>query len=289
MKIEVLSIFYGEKYTRLFFETCLPTLGPNLIQIQKEGVEILHRVHCPKDEAVLLEAYAAIADWPVEIVTNGFTGDPHHDRHNAIHPCYQEALRREVLTVCAPADHIFGKGLWGVIHDLQPGQYIVCGHPRIAFPDGLARARDFINAGGHGQDNRDLVRLCLEEIPHPMVDYGKHHPDPYWRTALHDQPEKHYETFFCSPPPLAFIGSADMLLAWSNRTLFGPLEVIDHDLVNHCHRYSKLKAVTDSREFFWAEWTDGDRYRHSNGSEIRTIYQLESMRHFNGVPLRWYV
>lgn len=285
MKVDCLTVLYGEKYLELFYRTMLPTLAPNIAEMILDGCEVTHRIHCPTDEAACLGAYAQTAEWPVEIFTDGFNGDPGHDRHQALHPCYQAALQRGTFTVVAPGDHIFGNGLWPAIKGLEQGQYIVCGHPRIAWPEGVDRAAAFVTKA-HSNENRELVRLCMDEIPHPLVSFGKLGGDTYWRTAR--KPD-HYETFFVSPPPLAFRGTEDMLLAWSNRTLFGPLEVIDHDLVNHCHRYGKLKAITDSRQFFWAEWTDSRQYLHSQNSQPRTDLQLECMKFFNQTPMRWYL
>jgi hypothetical protein len=284
VKVDIVTPFYGERYTSLFFETLLPSLAPNIIEMIMYGAEVVHYVHCPELESVCVEGYRSVAEWPVIISTEGFTGNPDIDRGAAIHPCYQQSIKRGNLTVVAPADHLFGRGLWGVIKDLKQGEYLVCGHMRIAHPSALRRAKEYL-AEPQDASNRRLVRVCIDELKHLMVDYGMGHPDPYWRCTREGE---RYQVFFCTPPPLAFVGTEDMLLAWSQRTLFGPLEVIDHDLPNHCFKNGTLKWIDDSRKFFWAEWTPDDRYLHSNGSQIQTIYALDSLKHFNNIPLYWY-
>jgi hypothetical protein len=164
---------------------------------------------------------------------------------------------------------------------LLPGDYLVSGHPRIDSESCDSLLPEFLKSEAElgGDGNRRFVKFFMETAPHPMVNHGKSNPESYWRTT---RQETHWETFFKEPPPVAFYGSNDMLEAWPGS--FGSLEVVDHDLVDLSLKRGKLRWITDSRDFIWAERTSRGRYNPTITNEI----WLNSCKLFDKEPLRWY-
>lgn len=286
MRVEILTEFFGVIHLELLFRTLVPSLwqSGNIPAMLQDGAEVVHRIYCPPEEALALQAYAMCSRVPVEIDTTALPQDTVNAssavRNDRLHRPFQEAIKRETLTVMAPCDHVFGSGLWSVIKELQHGEYLVCGHPRADYENGFPLMEAFL-AESKSDNNFSFVNFCMERVPHPMVSHGKIHPEDYWRTR---NKGNHWETFFAEPPPLAFWGSPDMLEPWTKKTLHGPWEVIDHDLPDHCLRRGTLRWVDDSRKFFWTEFTSNRTYTPT----LYTKLVLDSIRHFHRTPLHWY-
>ncbi len=282
MKVELLTIFFGEEHLQMFYRTLIPSLWQveNIPAMLNDGCEVVHRIFCPESEAKALAGYALTSKLQVEI----HPGTVVPTDHDGLAKHFAESTVRGTLTVMASCDHVFGKGLWRVIKDLKPGEYLVCGHPRIELETGLLPMEDFLSRK-LANNNYNLVNFCMNTIPHPMVKHGKKHPEPYWHTF---QRGDHWETHFAEPPPLAFWGSPDMLEPWGKPVLFGPWEVLDHDLVQHCYARGTLRWITDSREFFWAEFTKHKKYHPAYGQTIYSGFKFDCMKHFHNLPLRWY-
>lgn len=274
MNVELVTAFYGSTYADMVNRTLVPSLwqDSNIPAMIRSGHSITHRIYCPSADAERIMPHPV----DMEFNTSILTGDG-QDR-GRLYLCFQDAIRRHCLTIMAIPDAAFGLGLWSVVRALKPGQILVCGHPRISREDGVAAMAELIAL--KPSDNRHFVKMCMDGVAHPMVLHGMTHPEPYWRTTRRTD---HWETFFKEPAPIAFWGSDEMLDAWKSPTV-GTLEVIDHDLVNLCYKRGTLLAITDSREFFWAEFTSKNDY-------LPTIYNeiwLESCKHFNRTPCRWY-
>jgi len=289
VKVEILTIFYGNEHMEMMLRTMLPSLwkATNIPAMLEDGCEIVHRIHCPPQEAQLLVSYQACSEIPVQIETHFIPqddpplihGQP-SPRHDSLALPFQEQIQRSVLTVMAPCDHIFGNGLWPAVKTLKPGEYMVCGHPRIDYEAGFRQAQDFLR-NNHDEDNRKLVSFCLDKIPHPMVQHGKKVLEDYWHCHRR---KDHWEAHAAEPPPLAFWGTPDMLNPWNEPIMFRAWEVIDHELVGWSFDRDRCRWIDDSRVFFWAEFT-------SNKVYVPTLYcslKYGSMKHFRALPLRWF-
>jgi len=275
-------MFYGEKFLDLFHKILLPSLWlpGNIPALLHNDFDVSHRIYCPRPECEALTHYALNSEIKVEFNDNILSTNHEAARHEGLYRCLQHHIHRGTLTVFAPCDHVFGEGLYRVIKDIQPGEYLVCGHPRIDYENGLEAVAAFLETP-HSTNNRELVWLCMNSIPHPMVVHGKTNRETYWRTIRQGD---HWETYFAEPPPVAFWSVPDFFDAWRKPTLHADWEVIDHDLPNHCYKRGRLKLVTDSREFFWAEFTSNRQY-------VPTLYtrlELESLFYCHTIPLRWY-
>jgi hypothetical protein len=280
MKAELLTIFWGERHLEMLYKTLVPSLlGHGNIPALLQSCELVHRIYCTPSEVAGLELYCKLATYPVEIITGVITPD----NHSGLCEPVKESIRRGVLTVMAPCDHVFGSGLWDTIKDLKPGEYLVCGHPRID-ADKLPLVHDFLKSVPDDQ-NRTLVRFCMNEVAHPMVQHGKSHREPYWH--VHDKGD-HWQCHFAEPPPLAWWGSPYMLSAWSGFILFTQWEVIDHEMVEHCRQAGMLRTVTDSRQFFWAEFTEHKTYNPRFQPPLQSSFRYEAMTQMQTTPLRWY-
>lgn len=285
MRVELLTIFFGDKHLEMLYKTLVPSLQGrgNIPAMMEGGVEIVHRIYCPPREAAAVELYRQLAPYHVEIVTGTISEARTAEAHAALAEPVKDSMRRSVLTVMAPCDHVFGSGLWQVIKDLQPGDYLVCGHPRIEAGQ-LPLMYDFLKEAPDDH-NQKLVQFCMTQIQHPMVEHGKRHREPYWH--VFEFPD-HWECHFAEPPPLAWWGAPYMLNAWSGFILFTPWEVIDHEMVEHCRQAGTLKTVTDSRDFFWAEFTDNDTYNPSIQGPLQSSFRYEAMKEMQKTALRWY-
>lgn len=284
MKVELLTIFFGERHLEMLYKTLVPSLVhrsniPAIIQ----GNELSHRIYCTPAEAAGVELYRQLAPYSVEIITGVISDAKTAEAHYSLADPVKESIRREVLTIMAPCDHVFGSGLWDTIKDLKQGEYLVCGHPRID-ADKLHEVHEFLKTA-HDDQNRSLVRLCLDQVQHPMVEHGKRHREPYWH--VHDKGD-HWQCHFAEPPPLAWWGAPYMLNAWSGFILFTPWEVIDHEMVEHCRQAGTLKTVTDSRQFFWAEFTEHMTYNPKHQPPLQSSFRYEAMTQMQTTPLRWY-
>lgn len=280
MKVEILTIFFGPQHLDMFHKTLVPSLLPNIRQMTSACVDVVHRIHCPKEEARALAPYKSNAEYCVEILAGTVSPEDHAGLSNP----FKESLRREVLTVMAPCDHVFGCGLWPTIKDIKPGQYMVCGHPRIETERGLAAMTELLKKP-RNDENRMLVNFCMEQIQHPMVEHGKRTAEPYWFTHRRSD---HWETHFAEPPPLAWWGAPYMLNAFSGFILFTDWEVVDHEMVEHCRQANALLWVDDSRKFFWAEFTNHDRYHPTKGGLLQSSWRYECMKQLQQHPLKWY-
>ncbi len=290
MKIEILTIFFGYDFLELFTKTLLPSLWNegNIPAMLKAGHEVVHRIHCPPKEAECLSLYQVCSDIPVEIDTRLIPQDDPYvppgqpsPRHDYLAVPFQEQIKRGVLTVMASCDHVFGNGLWTAIQNLKPGEYMVCGHPRISMETGFTKMQQFLKTN-HDTDNRKLVKLCMEQIQHPMVEHGKKAREDYWHA--HHRPD-HWEAHAAEPPPLAFWGTPDMLDPWSQPMLFRAWEVIDHELPGWCFDRNRCRWIDDSRVFFWTEFTSVKDYNPT----IYTSLKYGSMKHFRDLPLKWFI
>lgn len=283
MRVEFITIFWGMEHLEMFFKTLLPSLWntDNIPAMLRDKCEVVHRVFCPPKEAELLSIYQVCSDIPVEIETTMIAQEHNDNRHHSLARPFQDQVKRGVLTVVAPCDHVFGNGLWPAIKTLKPGEYLVCGHPRISFETGFGRMEQFLKTN-HDGDNRKLVKFCMDTIPHPMVTHGKKVPEGYWHAI---QRGDHWEAHSAEPPPLAFWGTPDMLNPWNEPILFGPWEVIDHELPGWCFDRNRLRWIDDSRTFFWSEFTSVKQYNPT----LYSSFKYGCMKHFRDLPLKWYV
>ncbi len=282
MKVEILTIFFGQEHLDMFFKTLVPSLlqSTNIPAMLNDGVEVTHRIYCPNEEADEISIYPKLSEIPVEI----FPGTVLPSDHDGLSVPFKESLNRGVLTVMAPCDHVFGHGLWRTIKDMQPGDYMVCGHPRIETERGLAPMEEFLKQR-NDTENLSMVKFCMEQVAHPMVEHGKRTREPYWHTYNRGD---HWDTHFAEPPPLAWWGAPYMLNAWSGFVLFGPWEVIDHEMVEHCRQAGKLKWIDDSRQFFWAEFTNHRRYNPAFQPPLQSTFRYECMRQLQSAPVQWF-
>lgn len=278
MIIDLVSAFYGPLHARLFREFLIPSLEQqsNIPALRAAGHEINHWVYCTKDEAGELprlpSATRTLIDTTMLYECEPFT------RRDKIHLAFKRAIFRENLTIVAQPDLIFGNGLADAISDLTPGDYLVCPHPRIE----LEKADQLIPwAFQRTTSNEDWVSLFMDECPHSIVKRGINAPEAYWRTFRRDG---HWETYFQEPPPLAFVGTPDMLSVWTDETKAN-LEVLDHELPEFCFQRGRLKSVMDSRAFIWAELTPADSY--PKGIPAR-FEHFASCQYFNKTSALWY-
>jgi hypothetical protein len=273
-QIEIFTAFWGEDHCHWFHETMMPSLElpSNLPALRAAGYEIEHRVYTTTAEASRVPPHCVI---DTSILT------PHQDKRAHCYLAIQDSIKRGKLTIFASCDFVFSHGLARAITGLCPGELLVAGHPRIdsELCDSLLPA--FLKSEAElGYDgNRRFVNFFMDTVPHPMVNHGKSNPEPYWRTS---RKSTHWETFFKEPAPIGFWGSEEMLGAWPSAV--GPQEAIDHDMVDMLLRVGKVRWISDSRDLIWGERTSNRRYVPTIKNEI----WMDSCRHFDKEPLRWY-
>lgn len=84
----------------------------------------------------------------------------------------QKAINNNALIIFAPPDHIFGHGLIKLIDDIQPGEYYVCGHPRISYQNSINNLDLILNSISDDFDNKNLVKIGMKNFPHSVVING---------------------------------------------------------------------------------------------------------------------
>src|SRR5262245_58988199 len=283
MKVEILTLFYGQRHMEMMLKTMVPSLwrAENIPAMLKDGADVVHRIYCPPSDRDTLDIYATCSEIPVEFNTAILREDHHWSRHEGLYRCLQDQLHRGTLTVMANCDHVFGAGLWKIVQRTNKGEYVVCGHPRITYERGFQVIQDFLKSDPD-PDNRHLVSLCLDKLPHHVVLIGKRERNPYWHLM---RAGDHWQCFFGEPPPVCFWSTPDMLTVWHQKTIFGPWEAVDHDLPHFCRHRNRLKIVDDSRDFFWAEFTSDATYIQG----INTNMDVDTMHYLHTIPLRWYI
>lgn len=288
-RVHVVSFFFGEAYARMFVNTLLPSLflAENLPDLRRDHA-VSVRVYCTDAEAPLIapaldvlrrQGFAVALDLDV---IGCRAGDPRANLGDCVADAIAEALREDAVIVMAQPDHVFGRGLAGRIRALPRHGYLVCGHPRVD-TRGLEAVERLVGdpARHRALDNADLVRLAVEGFPHNTLRAGLA-GDEYWLRARRE--EDRVVVNFKEPPPLAFYPARDLLAMLTGDGYTIPFEAIDHDVVDLMHRTGRLHAVTDSRDFFWLEFSP-DR---KNAPTIFNDYWSRGAQAMRALDLHWH-
>jgi hypothetical protein len=257
--INVLTVVYGERYAYMMNQFMFPSLfiGGNLSDLSHR--KITHCIYCPACDLHLFDKHRdACASLNIELRFDSSllsSLNPRADMHKAYAREIERSWKENSILVVAPPDHVFGHGLAKLITQMKPFDYVVCGHPRVDYNDGvtalevLSIDNDYIN----GRSNRPLVDLALNSAPHSIVRHGLSTFAPYWHgTRKNDK----FSIFFKEPPPLCLHAHPSMTAVLCGDVYYGHFEAIDHDLVDYAATRGWLKVVDDSDDFFWIELTD---------------------------------
>lgn len=277
--VDIFCACYGPEYTRLLEKVMLPSLVQPGNQPTRRPLRCF--LYClPSDVPNFAGFTALAAQHGIAVHTQTAFMDAANPRmsiYRAIVDQLERSNRERSIVLVAAPDHIFGTGLGRLIDDLQPYEYMVCGHPRISMEKAARPLERFVQTPF---TNGDLVRICLEEFPHPLVQHGLTHDEPYWRALRKDGD---YFAYSKEPPPICFSSTPDLLNIVEGLNLFGNFETIDHDIVDYCYRTDRLKFVSDSDTFFWAELVSESRYAPT----IQNDYWSAAATMFHGQPLHW--
>jgi hypothetical protein len=274
------TAFWGALHLRLLRDTALPSL---LLPANLPAVPgpVTHHVYCTPAEAPEVRRLFAGREL---VLDESLLAGPHPRPRvgDAFTAVADLAAADGGVVLIAPCDHLWGHGLAAAVAALPPGHTLVCGHPRVSTAH-LDTAAAFLRdpALAAGRDNAPLARRCLEEWRHPLVEYGLAHDHYYWRA---ERFETHWRAYFAEPVPVALRPDAEMLAVLRAGGRYGRLEVYDHELVDWAFRGGRLRAVTDSRELFHAEWTDPAVYNPT----ICNDWDSAAARHFRRAPLTWH-
>jgi len=283
--IELLAVFYGDIYADLLCDTLASSLFRKDIAELQKSHEIIHNIYCTKNEEKKVSEYCEIAkkhNVKVFVNTDILGDDPRERLYIAIIDQIKKSVKNKSIIVMAWPDHVFGSGLKNVIDGMKQGDYVVCGHPRISLERGLDKTRDAIN---YGNNNRELVKLCVDDIQHKIVNYGKRGENGnYWSCEKRDT---YYSVFAKEPPPVAFYGTMDLIPVFDTGT-FGKggyhcFEEIDHALVDYALQNGRLRIIDDSDVFFWAEFTSDEKYK----LPLRNNYMSSAARYLCAKELKW--
>lgn len=276
MNVEIITAFFGQRYAELIKKTLLPSLyaPSNIPAMLADGHSVKHVFYCPS--ASVFDPGPLPCPFEFKI---GFVRNLPKETHETLGAAYKDAIQGGNLTVVAPADHVFGAGLWDTIKLLKKGDYLVCAHPRVN-EQSADRVAEFLK---QGPPNWQMVNFCMDEIPHQMVKRGiAHNGCQLWRATK--QP-RCWMTHFADPPPLAFWGEPWMLDAWNiDRDWVGILGVMDHQLPDLALSKGHLRSVKDSQRMFWCELTDERR-------EVLPVprgLHTEAMRVLDRLPVIWW-
>ncbi|WP_180286804.1 hypothetical protein [Azospirillum oleiclasticum] len=288
-RVHVVSFFFGEAYARMFAGTMLASLflAENLPDLRRDHA-VTVRVYCTDAEAPLIAPALDLLrrqGFAVELdldVIGCRAGDPRANLGDCVADAIAAALREDAVIVMAQPDHVFGRGLAGRIRALPRHGYLVCGHPRVDTA-GLAAVERLVGdpARHRALTNADLVRLAVEGFPHNTLRAGLA-GDEYWLRARREADR--VVVNFKEPPPLAFYPARDLLAMLTGDGYTIPFEAIDHDIVDLMHRTGRLHAVTDSRDFFWLEFSP-DR---KNAPTIFNDYWSRGAQAMRALDLHWH-
>lgn len=261
-RVDLFSAWYGETYTRMFLDVCLP----NLISTLPPGKQYRHLIYTTPAEAAKLTGLP----FPACVDTTLLDGpEPRKRLYRCVYNAINISWLSRSYVVMAQPDHVFGWGIAGILEAMRPYDYVVCGHPRI------------VRAPPVGLSNRQLVAFAMHTAPHSIVTYGLANPlCPYWRA---ERKPYGYSVTMKEPPPIAFHGTPDMLEILTGKVTFGRFEVLDHEMTDHKARYGMLRTIDDSDVFFWAELTDPDKYVPT----IENDYWSDTARRLAYRELRW--
>lgn len=285
--IEILTFFYhsdGMEYPKLLTTTLFDSLflDSNIPALMKTD-RVIHNIYCaPPDTQWIIENYLPMAkEKGLEVFINNTIIDSVSSPRCQLHLTIQDQIRKSInnksVIIMAPPDMIFGNGLAGVINNLNVGEYLVCGHPRVSLEQGYEKIKEFLKTP---KTNKEFMKLFVEEVPHFIVQEAKRFKHDY------EYMEKnHYGwvMYFKEPPPVAFYGTEEILTEGYKNPYFGNFEVIDHDLPNMFFKQGKLKWIDDSDVFCWGEFTSDKAYTKM----ITNDWWVESAKFFHTLPLRW--
>jgi tetratricopeptide (TPR) repeat protein len=290
-RIDVSTIFYGSTFARLFGETMLPSLllPDNLPDLQND-YEVVHNICCTPAELPLLDETRELLERAgietridTELLGSGDPAEARARLHLAVVDQSRRSMEDDAVVIMSPPDHVFGRGLGNVIRAMQPYEYLLCGHPRIAMETASPVLREMLASADADETvtNARLVRLAMEEHPHGSVLTGIANPDELWWNSRKDGPD--WLTRFKEPPPVAWHPAADMISVMTGQPYYQPFETIDHDIADLMHRTGRLAAVDDSNRFFWVEYCNAGK----NLPTIHNRYWSPAARMLSKKELRW--
>lgn len=291
-RIKMMTMFYGDLFADMIHHSMLPSLmvEDGVLDLLKDH-EVSQIVYCTPNELKRVEDYCRKLERlgiRTEIdcdLMSHWESDIRPILGEAVLDTVANALREQAIILFCPPDHVFGRGLAKLVRSMKNHQYVVCGHPRITLEEGYPHIKTLLSDGVSARRlrNADLVALAMDRYPHHVTrtrtGVG---PKELWWTAKDDG--AHYTVRFKEPPPVAFYPSRDIIALMAGAPFAPMFETVDHDLVEFMLRSGRLRAVTDSREFFWIEYCSHFR----NYPALRNDYWSHAAQTFANLDLRWF-
>lgn len=286
--VEICSFYFSNWFTDMLTETCIPSLflESNIPKLMKNR-KVSHNIYCTLNETdYIKEKYIPLANQlglAVSIYDRilPHLGD-HYQKRTCLYMALQDQIRKSIhnksVIVVAPSDMVFGNGLSDVIDNLEYGEYLVCGQPRISYENGYEKIKKFLKT--NPTSNLDFAKICIEEIPHTILQEAKKQKHEYLSLQ---KASDGWIAYFKEPPPLVFYGTEEILQSFDLDNWCGRFEMIDHELPNIFFKKNKLKWIDDSNVFMWAEFTSNNNYK----SMIHNNWKCEATDFFKNLPLRW--
>ena len=267
------SSWYGDEFTQNFYESLLPSLQrPTGLPSLSKNFKIQWRIYTTYEQVPSLKSN--LSKIPTDFVDEVFIdcgilgsekSDPRQILYKSLVDVNQKALETNAIILMAPPDHIFGDGLTDTILNMEPGEYLICGHPRVSKQlVNSTAAYNKLSGGLNGapyRNNRQMAHAAVNSFPHSVVEFGLGHrsdiedgvePSNWWHGKMVGATKT--EVYFKEPPPLAFYPSHFIDTILTGDGFFPPFERIDHDIVEWFNRLGRLKTIDDNKTFFWAEY-----------------------------------
>lgn len=287
-RVHLLSVFYGEKYSNLISSTLFPSLllSSNLPAMKDK--KITHHIYCTEEELPLLNYHIRnLQELDIEVNIDTTKIPNVQNKRDYLYLAFVDAIEKAIaedaIVVMAQADHVFGHGLANIINEMQPFEFVVCGHPRVNenaaakfYPQFLKEQLSMKN-----QSNLEFVSTALNQLIHPLVKTGLNSMEPYWHAFVNND---NISVFFKEPPPLCFHPSIDLICIMLGTNVYGRFETIDHEMTDYSFQKKRLRVIDDSTKFFWTEMTDEATYNPT----ISNNYWSSAAKRLFHHELNWY-
>lgn len=192
----IFTTYYGDLFSYLFENSLLISfLNSGELNKLKKTHNISWRIYSTIEQKTSLEKikikikkYFDISDVQINYtLLKNENSNPRNNLNLTVQDVTRSALQNNSFIIFAPPDHIFGHGLCSLVNKIVPGDYYVCGHPRISLKKTISNMQHILELIKNDYDNKKLVNATMFDYPHQIVQTGlKNYSNvaSWWRAEL---------------------------------------------------------------------------------------------------------
>ncbi len=169
---------------------------------------------------------------------------------------------KSIIMMALPDMIVAGGSLANVLRTMKPEEFVVAPGPRISAQKAYRELAGYFRLSDQPLNLPKFVQECFSTYLHTQNVAAMHTTNPMLEV---EQDSGAYIGRFAFPQPLCFYATPEMIEIMLYRPACGyhalaSFFAIDHDFINLAYANNRLRCITDSREFFLAEFTYEEKH-----------------------------